>query len=95
MAIFEHCFHVLNNNMPYSQEEELPKCDNVTLPLFRYINLIREPGIVDVVFKLLLLAGVLFKYSINDFHLHVIQNTVRGGAGLIQREVWVQQTFVA
>lgn len=59
------------------------------------MKLIIEPGIVHVVFHSFLLAGVLLKDRVDDVTLHVTQQTLRGGARLIQRVVWVQQTLLA
>ena len=53
------------------------------------------PRIVGVVFNLVFLTNVLFKDSVNDITLNVTEHTLRGGAGLIQRVICVQQTLVA
>lgn len=53
------------------------------------------PRIVRVVFNLVFLTNVLFKNSVNDITLNVTEHTLRGGAGLIQRVICVQQTLVA
>ena len=52
------------------------------------------PRIVRVVFNLVFLINVLFKNSVNDITLNVTEHTLRGGAGLIQRVICVQQTLV-